>query len=275
MLSSRMEVAHRVARDLQTLPHVVALALGGSSMHARDDALSDLDIEVFVTTDPPLGDRESLILPQAQYAEIGNHFFGSGDEWIDRASGVEIDAAFWPVDWIADQLDRVLTHHQASLGYTTCFWYTVRSALPLYDPAGWLAQTQSRARVPYPEPLRQAIIALNHPVLHTKMHSYRDQIRIAIARADLVSVQHRVTALLASYFDIIFAINRLPHPGEKRLVDIATRTCGLLPTDMAGDIAAVLAATADPHARNLLGSVQDLCDHLDTLLQQEQCYPAS
>ncbi len=274
MLSTRVEVAHRVARDLQTLPNVVALALGGSSMHARDDTLSDLDIEVFVTADPPIAERESLILPQAQYAEIGNHFFGSGDEWIDRASGLEIDAMYWSVDWIADQLDRVLTHHQAALGYTTCIWYTLRSALPLYDPTGWLAQTQSRAQVPYPEPLRRAIIALNHPVLHTKIHSYRDQIRIAIAREDLVSVQHRVTALLASYFDIIFALNRLPHPGEKRLVDTATRTCGLLPTAMTAEIAAVLAATPDPLTRNLMGSVEDLCDHLDTLLQQEQCYPA-
>ena len=44
--------------------------------------------------------------------------------------------------------------------------------------------------------------------------SYLEQIQLALRRADLVSVQHRVTAVLASYFDILFAVSRVP-PGRE------------------------------------------------------------
>ena len=54
-----------------------------------------------------------------------------------------------------------------------------------------------------------------------------------MARGDLVSLNYRVAALLASTFDILFALNRLPHPGEKRLLAFATQHCPLRPAGMA------------------------------------------
>jgi hypothetical protein len=48
----------------------------------------------------------------------------------------------------------------------------------------------------------------------------------ALDRHDLVSVNHRVAAWLASYFDIVFAINRVLHPGEKRLLECGSRVPG-------------------------------------------------
>jgi hypothetical protein len=89
----------------------------------------------------------------------------------------------------------------------------------LYDPHGWYRQLQARARVPYPEALERAIVAKNWPILRKNQSAYRKQIELAFARGDAVSVQHRTTAVLASYFDIWFALARLPHPGEKRLLE--------------------------------------------------------
>src|SRR5690606_35735048 len=105
--------------------------------------------------------------------------------------------------WIEDQLDRVLIHHQASVGYSTCFWFNVLHSRPLYDPDGWYATLQHRARQPYPDALARAIVAKNHPILRTLRHSaYTHQLEHAVNRGDWVSIQHRITAILASYFDI-------------------------------------------------------------------------
>ena len=47
---------------------------------------------------------------------------------------------------------------------------------------------------------------------------YLAQMKAAIARDDLISLNHRAAVWIASYKDIIFAVNRRYHPGEKRLL---------------------------------------------------------
>ena len=151
----------------------------------------------------------------ASRASLGLDFWGPGDEWLDAASGIELDLVYFDTAWMTTQLQRVLKEYKASLGYSTCLWYTLRHSLALYDPNGWFANLQEFANVEYPEPLRANIIAFNHPVLREIIPSYANQLKKAIHRKDLVSVNHRLAALLASYFDIIFAFNRQLHPGRK------------------------------------------------------------
>ena len=58
----------------------------------------------------------------------------------------------------------------------------------------------------------------------------------AIARDDIVSINHRTTAFVESYFDVIFAMNEKTHPGEKKLIDICKKECRLLPANFEANI---------------------------------------
>ncbi|MET0401443.1 MAG: nucleotidyltransferase domain-containing protein [Cystobacter sp.] len=264
--------AREWAERFATFEQVRAVALGGSWVTGRADPRSDLDLLVYASAPPPAEARRALILPRAARAEIDNTFFGTGDEWIDPL-GQGMDVAYWSPEWIEDQVERVLVRFEASLGYTTSFLHTVRNSRVLFDREGWLTRLQARTRGDYPEPLRQAIVAKNHPVLRSKLSSYFEQIELALNRADAVSVQHRVTAVLASYFDILFAVNRVAHPGEKRLLEHARRLCPLRPSELESQVATVIRAVGDP-GLGLLSHLQVLLDGLDSMLISEGLMPS-
>lgn len=236
------------------LPQVVAVALAGSHGAGAGDARSDFDLYVYALREIPVAFRRSLAGPAG---EIGNRFWEPGDEWTDPATGARVDVMYRSPVWIEDRLDRVLVRHEASIGYSTCFWFNVLHSEALFDPRKWYRELQRRAGGPYPEELRRAIVAKNHPILRANRSSYRTQIELALARDDRVSMHHRVTALLASFFDIWFAVERQPHPGEKRLLNH-------LPREWAELVRAVL--NAGPP--NLLPRIDALLDRLDGVLSR-------
>jgi hypothetical protein len=84
-----------------------------------------------------------------------------------------------------------------------------------------------------------------------------------------VSVQHRITVLLASYFDILFAANALPHPGDKALLPFALTHCAKQPSGMKNDVESLLATVPFPADSQILERVHALLDRLDALLAAE------
>lgn len=267
---SYMARAQVIAGALGELPGVVAVVLSGSITGPLADQHSDLDIYVYHTDAIPAADRVALartLADPARPVEIDNPYWGTEDAWTDGESGLLVELMYRGLDWIAAQLDAVLVAHRASVGYSTAFWYNVRHAVPLFDPGGWYARLQARAAQPYPDALRRNVIRLNHPLLRRVAASFRHQIELAIARRDRVSINHRVAALLASYFDVLFALNRQPHPGEKRLILLAQRTCPHIPEHMAADIDALLVSTGEAwDAISTLARIDVLLDRLDALL---------
>lgn len=261
-----LHLAQIVAQRYAAHPQVETVALAGSQTSGGADENSDIDLYVYLNAELPLAAR--AMIAQAKSAEVGNQFWEPGDEWIDEATGIQVDVMFRARSWIEEQLERVLVRHEASAGESTCFWHNVVSAQILFDRSGWFERMQAQARQPYPEPLRRAIIAKNFPILRSTLSSYRHQIARAMRRNDGVSVQHRVAALLASYFDILFAVNRMPHPGEKRLAAFVEKNCRLVPAHMSRQIDELLRACAVEG--NVLAKADVLLDGLEALLKQEK-----
>jgi hypothetical protein len=94
----------------------------------------------------------------------------------------------------------------------------------------------------------------------------------ALRRGDLVSVNHRVAALLASYFDVVLAANRMLHPDEKRLVEWTLAHCAHTPENMAAQVQAVL-HTAGSLDGGVVAAVNTLLDGLDAFLDRETPHP--
>jgi len=264
------DTVREIARRLGEMPGVIAVALGGSTVGGRTDLGSDHDLYVYAPEPPPIPLRTALAHEYDPNAEIDNQAFGPGDEWGDRATGEAVDLMYWSPAWIEEQLTRVLDQHLPMVGYSTCFWYTVLHSVPLIDHTGWFAALQTKARQPYPEPLRRAIIANNLPLLRSARSSFLQQTERAITRDDPVSVHHRTAALLASWFDVLFALNRKPHPGEKRLLAIARAECALCPPDMEELVGEVIAAIPPPwDDGRLVRSIHTLVDGLERLVDAE------
>ena len=223
----------------------------------RADALSDYDLYVYSRTPVPLEVREKIISSRACRYQLDNAFWELEDDWTEP-SGAEFNVMYRSCQQAEEEIELRLGRHVASLGYTTAWCFSVCHSQILADPNGWFANLQLRTQEPYPSGLVQAILRMNRPVLGGGMQScYLKQIRAAIARHDPVSLNHRVAAWLASYFDILFAINRRFHPGEKRLLTYAEELA-ILPkralTDV-GDLCA-LAGKLD----------QAITDHVQRML---------
>jgi hypothetical protein len=138
-------LAQAIADKFGALPQVVAVALAGSRTAGASNETSDYDFYVYVRDNISVEIREAIAREFAERMEINNQFWEPGDEWIDSVSGCGIDIMYRTPQWIEKQLDRVLVHHQASVGYSTCFWWNVLTSAPLYDENIWFKQLQEKA----------------------------------------------------------------------------------------------------------------------------------
>ncbi|NEO94855.1 MAG: DUF4037 domain-containing protein [Moorea sp. SIO3G5] len=257
-------LAKSIATEFAALDQVVAVALAGSRSQQVSDERSDYDFYVYVKKDIPVEIRAAIAKQFAERIEINNQFWETGDEWIDLKSGFGVDVMYRTPQWIEEQLSRILVNHQASIGYSTCFWWNILTSVCLYDADGWFKQLQQKVNQPYPEPLKQAIIAKNYPILRQTISSYTHQLQLAIYRQDAISVMHRTTALLESYFDIIFAINAVPHPGEKRIIEQVINLCSKVPDGIEEEIYNITNSLSSPPS--LIAHINRLIDGLEQLI---------
>lgn len=214
--------------EFAALPEVEAIALGGSRAGADYDDKSDYDLYIYCTGIPYESMRKRILEKCCQYMEIGNSFWELEDDCTLK-DGVDIDIMYRNIEDFSQTIYSVVEEHIAYNGYTTCMWHNLLHSRILYDKNGKLESLQNKYRISYPDELRDNIIHKNLRLLTGNLPSYDVQIKKAFARKDMVSVNHRTAAFLESYFDIIFAMNKLTHPGEKRMAENAKKQAKILP----------------------------------------------
>lgn len=203
---------------LSVLDHVEAIILGGSISTDLADERSDYDLYVYTRKPVEVRLREAILRPRAARLELHRDFWEWEDAWIER-DDTKFEIMYRGCGHAEEEVEKRLCRCEASVGCTTCVLHTLAHGQVLADRDGWFETLQQRIlSAPYPDQLFRAVVAKNFPVLGPIISSYEDQIQSAFARRDLVSLNHRTAAWLASYFDIVFAGNRQYHPGEKRLL---------------------------------------------------------
>lgn len=232
-----------LAQAFSRLDGCSAMAVSGSRTSQINDQASDWDIYVY---------RKERILPEVRAAIIGPlcdsmsidaSFFEEGDEF--SKDGVYYDVMYRDEAFIQDQIERVWVRHQPSLGYSTCFLHNLRTSRFIFDKAA-LAARISTLDGPYPEALAKAIIDYNRRMTSGDGEAtWVRQLDLAVKRGDYVSRNHRLAALMASYFDMLFAYNRVLHPGEKKIMGYCHLLCSRLPEDFDQDIEAIYSTAYD------------------------------
>lgn len=230
-----------IINQYKDFSEVKAIALGGSGVNNTSDHLSDIDVYIFVDKDILVSSREEMVKRISSKYEVGCEYFGSGDEFLVDKLDCQLDIMYWNVNWFENIIENIWFKHYPSNGYTTAFLFTLNNFQIIYDTDNWLLNLQTSIQTEYPNELKQNIIKRNIMLMKDKpFASYYEQIEKAVKRNDVVSINHRITAFLASYFDIIFAVNELLHPGEKRLIQYAKDNCSILPDNFEENIKKLL-----------------------------------
>jgi len=219
---------NKLFEELGNLSQVEAIALGGSRATGRNDAKSDYDVYVYISDSIDENERRRILGKYCRYMEIGNSFWELEDD-VTLTDGIDMDIIYRNMDDFEKIVSSVVMDCIPWNGYTTCMWHNLITSQIVLDKNRKLNTLQEKYRIPYPKKLKENIISNNLKLLNGMLPSFDTQIKKAEHRGDLVSVNHRITEFLASYFDIIFALNEMTHPGEKRMQSICSKECRILP----------------------------------------------
>jgi predicted nucleotidyltransferase len=263
------EIIAKISSSFSELEEVEGVLLSGSLSTNTQDEHSDIDLYIYSDQEIPPSKRKLVLDAYSDYMEINNQYWETEDDGELRSPQIGIEIIYRNFGWIENELERTLVDYETNVGYSTCFWSNYLHSEILYDRDSRLKTLQEKVTIEFPFQLKKNIIAKNYPLLRDSITSYYFQIQKSLKRNDYISINHRVAALLASYFDVLFAINELPHPGEKKLISIIQKQCNFIPNNMEVNINRILANNTD----SLLEDIHTLIDNLDTLLEQQQMLP--
>jgi hypothetical protein len=252
-------VASRIAEAIGRIPGVIAVSLGGSVGSGLADAASDLDFHVF-WAEPlaPPAEREAHL---ATIADAGSIIARPGTASWDLEDWFAVDGRLVELIYIAwrDVEADVAQAYATGLTdgeFTTARLHNYAHGHAIHDPTGVLRATQDRLNLTYPEATRELLLRREPERLAMALK----QLRVAQGRRDLLFAQHRRYTVQAIFFNLLFALNRRYHPGEKRLLKHAER-CPIAPADLSARWEYIALLPADDMALEYLLTeiVGELC----------------
>nr|MDQ2997192.1 DUF4037 domain-containing protein [Chloroflexota bacterium] len=207
-------VQHLVA-VLADLPGVAAIALGGSTAAGFADESSDLDVYVYYHE--PLAasaDRATRLCALADEGtlEAGILTFGLEDHLHVQQKLIEL--IYLDLDRLIAEADRAYSQGLSSEGYTTSLLYILFRNHVFHDATGEVTALRARLHAAYPEPTRTRLLREQPAVLRY----FLELLHVSRRRDDLLYVQHMRYSIQMIFFNLLFALNRMYHPGGKRLL---------------------------------------------------------
>lgn len=261
-----MNYINNIFDGLKAFSQTEAIALGGSRSTGLSDKSSDYDVYVYVSEEIPEAERRELLSRYCRVTEIGNRYWECEDNCVMN-DGVPVDIIYRDMGDFENGLRRTVTECVPQNAYTTCMWHNLLNSEIIFDRSGELAALKERFNVPYPERLRENIIRRGRQLLSGCIPSYDLQIKKVVLRGDSNAVTHRTAEFLASYYDVIFALNRLTHPGEKRLAEICAVKCGILPDHFKENLDRLF---AELYTDKTPENISRIIDELDKVLEKEK-----
>lgn len=264
------KILSELISKLASINEIEAVFLSGSMTGTTSDENSDYDIYIYADSEVSLEKRKSIMDEYFCYMEYDNRFWETEDDGILKDSNETVEFIYRGFDFLESEYNRLFNLNCAYTGFSTCIWHNVKNSEILFDRNGRGKEIIEKFRkAEYPEQLRKNIIAKNLPLLDGTIPAYIGQIEKAVMRDDFVSVNHRVAAFLASYFDIIFAVNKQPHPGEKKLLRIIDESLTILPEGCVSDIKKIIRHSGKPK-KKLVKELKEMVNKLRKLLNELQ-----
>ena len=239
-----------------------AIVLSGSKTSLINDEMSDYDIYIYSKERVNIETRKNFAEKYASYCEIGNDYFEYGDEFI--INDICFDFMYRDLHFAQNEINYIWRKCNSKIGYTTAFLYNIKNSKIIYDKDSKFQNLQNELNNKYPDKLKENIINKNLAVMKDKKcASFFEQLEKAIKRKDIISVNHRIAAILSSYFDILFALNKELHPGEKKLIKYVYKLCKLIPENFEKDIKNIVACELN---ENILENINCLIKNLKKII---------
>lgn len=254
----------RIVTAIADLPGIAAIAQGGSTAAGLAD--EDSDFDVYMYYHQPLAasaDRAARLRPLADEGtlEVGIPTFGLEDHLHVQQKLIEL--VYLDLDRLSAEAKQAYGQGLSSEGYTTALLYILVRSPVLHDATGEVTALRAQLQAGYPEPTRTRLLR-EHPEV---LRYYLELLRISQRRDDRLFVQHMRYSIQTIFFNLLFALNRLYHPGGKRLLMHAQR-CAVQPADLAERWNDISRLPADDGA--LADRLEELLKDLFRLIEADQ-----